>query len=81
MWNGEFLWNVADITTSVIEHVLCSLAEHLECVSCKQALTARVREVIIQWSLAKVCWEHPAHDCFTGITPLLADLLICGLSM
>ena len=49
------LWNVTDIATSVIERVLCSLTEHLECVCCKEALVGRVRELVIQWSLAKVC--------------------------
>ncbi|KAK0206465.1 hypothetical protein DFS33DRAFT_1372765 [Desarmillaria ectypa] len=42
-----------DLSASTLENALGPLAEHLSCPACKEALTVRVKDLVIQWSIVK----------------------------
>ncbi|PBK72661.1 hypothetical protein ARMSODRAFT_953053 [Armillaria solidipes] len=42
-----------DLATSTLENALGPLAEHLSCSACKEALTVRVKDLVVQWSVVK----------------------------
>ncbi|KAG7449306.1 uncharacterized protein BT62DRAFT_887828 [Guyanagaster necrorhizus] len=42
-----------DLSTNTLENALGPLAEHLSCPACKEALTVRVKDLVIQWSIVK----------------------------
>ncbi|KAJ7175216.1 hypothetical protein C8R43DRAFT_976219 [Mycena crocata] len=47
-------WDIRpDISTATIESALNPLGEHLSCHLCKQTLSNRVRDVVVQWALVK----------------------------
>lgn len=46
-----------------MESALLPLADHLSCDVCKQSLGDRVKQLIIQWSVVKVC----ATRFYTGV--------------
>lgn len=48
----------ADLSTSAMESALLPLADHLSCDVCKRSLGDRVKQLIIQWSVVKVCATH-----------------------
>lgn len=39
---------------SAMESALCPLGEHLSCQVCKQNLSERVKQLVVQWSVVKV---------------------------
>lgn len=45
-----------DLSISMINSTLNSLGQHLRCNSCKASLNARVREIILNWSEARVSY-------------------------
>ncbi|KAM5540344.1 hypothetical protein V8D89_005802 [Ganoderma adspersum] len=47
-----------DLSTSAMESALLPLADHLSCDVCKRSLGDRVKQLIIQWSVVKVCATH-----------------------
>ncbi|KAI5118984.1 hypothetical protein M0805_001123 [Coniferiporia weirii] len=44
-----------DMSASTIESALCPLTDHLSCELCKTVLKDRIRDVVVQWSVVKVC--------------------------
>ncbi|EJD01650.1 uncharacterized protein FOMMEDRAFT_111633 [Fomitiporia mediterranea MF3/22] len=47
-------WSVRpDLSASTIEATLHPLADHLTCDQCRSTLLARIREVVVQWSMVK----------------------------
>jgi hypothetical protein len=44
-----------DLSTGIIEGALSPLGEHLDCILCKTALRERVKQLVVQWALVKVC--------------------------
>ncbi|OSC98964.1 hypothetical protein PYCCODRAFT_1447108 [Trametes coccinea BRFM310] len=44
-----------DLSTSAMESALLPLADHLACGVCKKNLAERVKQLIVQWSVVKVC--------------------------
>ena len=44
-----------DLSTSTMESALRSLSEHLTCTLCKEALNDRIKHLVKQWSMVKVC--------------------------
>ncbi|KAK0468274.1 uncharacterized protein EV420DRAFT_1503602 [Desarmillaria tabescens] len=42
-----------DLSASTLENALGPLAEHLSCPACKEALTMRVKDLVVQWSIVK----------------------------
>lgn len=45
-----------DMSASTIESALQPLGDHLTCNLCKTALRERIRDLVIQWSVVKVCY-------------------------
>ena len=44
-----------DLSTIEIESALFSLNDHLACELCKQSLRDRIKQLIVQWAIVKVC--------------------------
>ena len=44
---------------SAMEAALCPLGEHLSCQVCKKNLAERVKQLVVQWSVVKVCQRVP----------------------
>ncbi|KAF9075896.1 hypothetical protein BDP27DRAFT_1212080, partial [Rhodocollybia butyracea] len=47
-----------DLSTGFLESALAPLAEHLSCGLCKQGLNDRIKNLIVQWSVVKVCFLY-----------------------
>ncbi|EJF59326.1 hypothetical protein DICSQDRAFT_65164 [Dichomitus squalens LYAD-421 SS1] len=59
---ASIAWDArAGITTSALERVLCPMEHYLGCASCKEALSARIRELVVQWSMVKVCMNSSTN--------------------
>lgn len=58
---------LADLSMSAIEAALCPLGEHLSCEMCKKNLAERVKQLVVQWSVVKVC-----HQALVRCVPLYA---------
>ena len=44
-----------DLSTTAIELALRPLGDHLSCETCRTTLYERVKQLMVQWSLVKVC--------------------------
>ncbi|KAI0641921.1 hypothetical protein C8Q79DRAFT_1013826 [Trametes meyenii] len=44
-----------DVSPSTIQSAFAPLSERLSCAQCKQSLADRVKDVVVQWSIVKVC--------------------------
>ncbi|KAJ3546166.1 hypothetical protein NMY22_g2162 [Coprinellus aureogranulatus] len=44
-----------DLSTSTMESALRPLADHLTCEQCQAALRERIKNLVVQWSVVKVC--------------------------
>lgn len=46
---------VSDLSTNTMESALAPLGEQLDCAQCKLALQERLKILVVQWSVVKVC--------------------------
>lgn len=44
-----------DMSSSAIERILLPLTEHLTCELCRRTMTDRIHEVVVAWTMVKVC--------------------------
>lgn len=58
-----------DLSTSFLESALVPLADNLTCDLCIQGFKNHIRNIIMQWSIVKVC------NCFRDIEVSHRDLL------
>ena len=63
------------MSTETISTTLRSLRDDLVCEACKEGLEKRVKEIIVKWSLLKVCWEYRqrSHSIFMAVDYLNVD--------
>lgn len=50
-----WMYAVTDLSAATIESALFSLNEHLSCEQCQTALRDRIKQLIAQWTMVKVC--------------------------
>jgi len=69
------LWGV-DMPGSTLESALAPLGERLWCDQCRESLQERVRQLIVQWSVVKVCTTLSLSEKMVIYWGYLANYLI-----
>jgi len=68
-------YSIPDLSTSAIESALAPLGDQLTCELCRKALRDRLKTLIVQWSVVKVCSTFRVFNARTHLSKITEDYL------